>query len=208
LEGEVSVAGHGPRRGGPDDFYETPAWCVARLLEAWRPRAGAILEPAAGDGAIIRAASGLEREWTAVECRATAAPALGATGAGIVIADFLSWEPPSMRLLETVTTVWTNPPFKDAEAFIRRSALIFPDADLVFLVRLGFLASEGRLALWRDLGAPDVYVLPNRPSFTPDGGTDSADYAWIVLPGEERRKEGTFKVLASTPVSVRRGVRT
>lgn len=209
----MSAAGLGPRRGGPDDAFPTPSWVTRRLLDAWRPRDGWLLEPAAGDGAIIRAATEVigPRVWAAVECRATCRGALQAlvdtqpaSPSRVAIDDFLTWEPP-LGYVDHVTTVITNPPFHSAEAFIRRARQLFPHADLVFLVRLGFLASEKRVQLWRDLGAPDVNVLPNRPSFTSDGGTDSSDYAWIVFPGE-RRPVGSFLVLPLTS-DIERGKR-
>ena len=196
----MSVAGHSPRGGEGVDNFPTPAWCVHRLLEAWTPRAGFILEPAAGDGAIVRAAArAIERSWFTLDIR-------DCGQSGQEIADFLTWEPhPTM--ITRVGTVWTNPPFALAEQFIRRSAALFPDADICFLVRVGFLASEGRAALWRELGAPDVYVLPNRPSFNTDGKTDSSDYAWIVLPGEDRRDVGALRILGTTGKAERKWLR-
>jgi hypothetical protein len=203
----VSSAGRGPRLGGPDDFYVTPSWCVDRLLERFSPRKGWMLEPAAGTGAIIAAVNAVigDQTWMAVECRATAAPACRDVGANPVIADFLTWVPPA-HVMENVTTVITNPPFALCEEFIRQAYGIFAAADLAFLVRLGFLASEKRVKLWRDVGMPDVLVLPNRPSFVESGATDSADYCWILLPAEPR-EQGTFEVLESTPKAVRRPVR-
>jgi hypothetical protein len=106
-------------------------------------------------------------------------------------------------MVDRVTTVWTNPPFALAEEFLRRAEDLFPDAAIVVLVRLGFLASESRLALWRQLGTPDVFVLPNRPSFTDDGRTDASDYCWLVFP-TEYRTSGAFEVLKSTPRHIRR----
>lgn len=95
----------------------------------------------------------------------------------------------------------TNPPFSLAEEFIRHSRELYPQAELVFLLRLNFAGSVGRLPLWRDLGTPDVYVLPNRPSFT-GGKTDSCEYAWFRWPSEAREL-GTFLVLNETPRSER-----
>ncbi len=48
------------------------------------------------------------------------------------------------------------------------------------LLRLGFLASATRKNLFATVGIPDVYVLAHRPSFTGNGKTDGADYAWCV----------------------------
>jgi hypothetical protein len=126
------------------------------LLDAWSPRPGCILEPAAGDGAIIRAARKyLTHTWCAVEIREECREYLRHDAASTWIADFLTWEPPSS--LSPVAVV-ANPPFARCEEFIRRSARLFPKTDLCFLIRLGFLGSEERVALWRDLGVPDLYV--------------------------------------------------
>lgn len=100
-------------------------------------------------------------------------------------------------------TIWSHiTPTSLAEEFVRHSRELYPHADLVFLLRIAFLASDGRQALWRDLGTPDVYVLPNRPSFT-GKGTDSADYAWFVWPKDAVRTDGGLWILKSTPVSER-----
>ena len=190
-------------------MFATPGWAVARLFEAWRPQPGPILEPSAGSGSIIRTAKalGLENPWYAVECRAQTRERLDEAGARLVwIDDFLTWDPPPVTTTVEPTTVMTNPPFALCEAFVRRAETLFPYADLCFLVRLGFLASEERLRLWSDVGVPDVYVLPNRPSFTGDGSTDSADYAWAIWPGRVRRDGGTVRILASTPLEVRKPV--
>jgi hypothetical protein len=179
---------------------------VDRLLEAWAPRPGTLLEPAAGDGALIAAVNAKlgPRDWLAVESRATTATACQAAGAYPVITDFLTWEPPA-GTTDAVSTVITNPPFSLCEEFIRHADEICPAADLVFLVRLGFLSSQERVALWQEVGIPDVYVLPNRPSFTGNGKTDSSDYAWLTFPAVDiDRTHGAFRVLAETPKAVRR----
>jgi len=90
------------------------------------------------------------------------------------IGDFLAILPGTFRELEGALAVVTNPPYSLAEEFARGARVLCPRAELLFLLRIAFLASAQRLALWRDIGAPDVYVLPNRPSFT-GNGTDSAD---------------------------------
>lgn len=194
----MTAAGRGPRLGG----RPTPPWCVKRLLEAWQPREGWLLEPAAGEGAIISCIP--DREWIAVEKRPEAAEKCRAAGGNPVICDFLTWEP-AAHVVEQISAVITNPPFSLCEEFIRRSSEEFPEADLVFLVSLGFLASQGRVRLWEDLGCPSVYVLPNRPSFTANGKTDSADYCWIVFSAKER--EGVFRILNTTPLAERKAGR-
>lgn len=50
-------------------------------------------------------------------------------------------------------------------------------------LRLNFLGSKKRCK-WLQADMPDVYVLPNRPDFTGDGG-DATEYAWFVWYSEE-----------------------
>jgi hypothetical protein len=187
------------RSGGPDDVYPTPAWCVRRLLEAWQPAPGALFEAGAGDGAIIRAVTAAigARPWFAVESRATCGPILRGLPEVVAaeIADFLTWELPAEA---DIAAVIANAPFSLNEAFIRRARLLFPAAQLAFLCRLNFLASEDRAPLYAELGAPDVYVLPNRPGFTTDGGTDNSDYGWFVFYPLAGRV-GSLRHLALTP---------
>ena len=182
-----------------DDAYLTPGWAVLRLLETWTPPAGTLVEPARGDGSIVRAV-GSRRPWVSYDIR-DVHPESTFHRRG----DFLTVATPS----PSVVAVVTNPPYSLAEEFVRKSRELYQNAELVFLLRLAFLASEKRLQLWRDIGTPDVYVLPNRPSFT-GGGTDSADYAWFHWPKAWTDKScgpqcfGNIRVLASTPASERR----
>ena len=64
------------------------------------------------------------------------------------------------------------------------------------LLRLNYLGSEKRAAFFQEV-PPDVYVLPNRPSFV-RGGNDSCEYAWFAWGPKRRRDEGRFAVLGTT----------
>ena len=175
-----------------DDAYETPQWVVRRLLDVWQPRDGVLIEPCCGSGQIVRCFPG--KDWITCDIRDVVPSSLRH-----VTGDFLQCDGGFHPA--AVSAVITNPPFSLAEEFIRHSRTSFPLADLVFLLRLNFLGSAGRLALWRHLGAPDVFVLPNRPSFT-GGKTDSCEYAWFVWPSQTR-DFGRIKVLNETPRSER-----
>jgi hypothetical protein len=187
LRGTVSSTNRGAERR-TDDAYYTPQWCVRRLLEVWKPTKGVLMEPAVGTGAIVAAIGDGFGPWLAYDIRPEVVS---------IPHDFLEMTSTSPQ----VTAVITNPPYCLAEEFVRHSRKQCPCADLVFLLRIAFLASAGRLPLWRDLGTPDIYVLPNRPSFT-GNGTDSADYAWFVWPPGKRAR-GDIRVLAETPKSER-----
>ncbi len=178
------------------DNYPTPSWCVRRLLEVVAlPREGRWLEPCAGDGAIIRATPP-GPTWTAMElrpeCEPLLEPMVGA--AQTHLGDFLA-SPPSGKF----DVVLTNPPYGSAQAFVEQARR---RADhVVMLLRLNFLASATRAPFMRET-LPDVYVLPNRPSFT-GKGTDSIEYAWFHW-HDHGRPAGWVRVLADTSVAERR----
>ena len=162
---------------------------------------GTIVEPSAGNGAIIRAATGsipLAR-WLAYEIREEERETLSGLCA-TVIENFLTVDPPEADLDDCVTAVIGNPPYSVAWDFIKEASRKFPRAEICFLLRVAFAASEERNAFMRDT-TPDVYVLPNRPSFTGDG-SDSADYAWFIWQ-PETRAAGKFMVLEATPLAER-----
>lgn len=179
------------------DYYRTPAWCVHRLTEAWPlPRAPKgeplhIVDPCAGDGALRDAFEGAStrhqgHEWTELD--------IHPLRERIYRGDFLLREGKERA---EVDLVFMNPPYVVAETFVRRALEIAPY--VVALLRLGFLASSTR-SPWLRVEMPDVYVLPQRPSFTGDGRTDGSDYAWFVW---TPAGGGGLEVLNDTPKSVR-----
>ena len=186
-------------RGGkrtPADYYPTPGWCVHRLLEAADLPGGRWLEPAAGDGHIIRAVGDVRDDvtWSAVElredCLAALEDAVGHSGS-VHIGDFLEVDADTAK----PAVIVTNPPYSIAMEMLE-SALGVDGAVVVMLLRLNFLASARRAPLMRRF-PPDVYVLPNRPSFS-GKGTDSIEYAWFAWPIDRVREAGAVRVLRPT----------
>ena len=186
------------------DYYPTPAWCVHRLLEEVDLPGGQWLEPAAGTGMLIEAVNAIRRDiqWKAIELRDTCESALsGAVGplGEVSITDFLQVAPQDSG--QEFTVIITNPPYSMAMPMIEHS-LAFQSRFVVMLLRLNFLASESRAKFMRQY-SPDVYVLPNRPSFS-GRGTDSIDYAWFVWHGRQQRQQGKLVVLPTTSAADRR----
>lgn len=187
------------------DFYETPSWCVRRLLERlWLP-GGSWFEPAAGHGAIIRAVNAVHEEkveWCACELRPEAWARLREVVDGpdlFVGIDFLNGDFAGTDF----AVVATNPPYSLAMEFVENALPLAPY--VVMLLRLNFLGSAKRSAFFRG-EMPDVYVLPNRPSFT-GGGTDATEYAWFVWTPERERRAGRQEVLDKTPAHERKATR-
>lgn len=167
-----------PVRDG-HDVYNTPTWCTKLILPHLRQylRPGPqhlCLEPAAGDGAIVRELV----EWcgAAVDCYEIreechlplrAIPDFGLGRVNLVsIRDFLGVQPDSR--LADYDVVMTNPPYNRALEFVQHSLdFIHVDGIVVMLLRLAFLEGQERTK-WMRRHMPDVFVLPRRPCFDPD----------------------------------------
>lgn len=194
----------------PSDFYATPSWCVDRLLEKLPLPGGAWLEPGAGEGNIIKAVKRTDIRWTALELRTECRRHLEflAPRPEIIITDkFVSTDVPEEQKPlhgRRFEVAFGNPPFSLAQEFVEES-MKYADT-VVMLLRLNFIGSSGRCSFMQSQ-TPDVYVLPDRPSF--DGrGTDSIEYAWFVWRSRDAgRSSGSITVLDTTPAATRREVR-
>lgn len=179
------------------DNYPTPSWCVRRLLEACPLPGGVWLEPCAGEGAIIEAVAQKQHDdhreqpsWAACEIR-DVTPHVRAFR--WVTGSYLDTD------FSGADVIITNPPFSLAFEVMQKAVREAPVVAL--LLRLNLLGSgrkSGRSA-WLREHTPDVYVLPDRPSFT-GHGTDAAEYAWFVWGGVG----GQLQILTETPLSERR----
>lgn len=163
-----------------NDLYPTPLWALRRFLEAAPAcvhNARTALEPCAGDGRLTTLLP--DKEWTEMDI------AIDGT-------DFLQWSKDNAD--RQFDIVLTNPPYSLAMDFVAASLRHSPN--VFMLLRLGFLGSHSRCEFMRTF-TPDLYVLPNRPSFV-RGKTDRYDYAWFHF-SASRRNRGAITVLPSTP---------
>ena len=174
----------------PFDSYATPGWCVRRLLEAVHLPGGEWLEPCAGDGKLVRTVEDFRprvRNWAIVDIQSKfscTAEMLREEFMGDALyvkgwhADFLGDEMLNKIEPKRFDVAITNPPFEHAMAFRDRMRRMADHT--VLLLRLPWMASAKRHQMFVEDPPAIVAVLPNRPSFTPDGKTDATDYCWAV----------------------------
>ncbi len=100
--------------------------------------------------------------------------------------DFLTGEGRSAvgNMADNFCLIATNPPYNQAEAFIRKSLeLLAPTGVAVFLLRLSFLSTQGRIPLFNERPPAEVHVLQKRPSFV-NGRSDNSEYAFFLWLGD------------------------
>lgn len=180
----------------PLDAYYTPAWCTKRALENIPlpfGRGVTWLEPCAGDRSISYLIS----------------QSLSGTGTQLEEDDIAWGEGGNFfekRGLAGVygsayDVIFTNPPYSIANQFLSHALGLA--RNVVFLMRLNYLAGHKRAEFMRDF-TPDVYVLPERPSFTGDGKTDATEYAWMHWKQDSKPGQGgRIFILPSTPKAER-----
>jgi hypothetical protein len=153
------------------DLYETPAPATRALLavESLPP---VIWEPACGPGAIVRV--------------------LRATGRTVIASDIVDYGCPDssggvdfLKAGLACDCVVTNPPYRDAEAFVRH-AIALGASKIVMLLRLAFLESSKRTPLLDSGMLARVHVfkerLPmmHRHGWSGPRASSAIPFAWFV----------------------------
>lgn len=78
-------------------------------------------------------------------------------------------------------TIITNPPFNISRDIIEKSLEVVEDGGFVImLLRLNYFGGKLRRDLWESHMPKYTFVHNRRLSFTPDGKTDSIEYAHFV----------------------------
>jgi hypothetical protein len=159
-----------------DQLYETPA-CAVEALLLHEPLPYAIWEPAAGRGAISRVLRQHCRYVFATDLVSYAGADADVIG-GNNFFDFQT-APPG------ITCIVTNPPFKDADGFVRRGLLLVPK--VVVLLRLAALEGAGRADLIDGHLARLWIGIERLPMMHRDGwagrriSANAAPFAWFVF---------------------------
>lgn len=182
IGGNVIITNKVMRERDPNDFYETEAACVRAYLLSdfipmWKKN---ILDTGAGTGVWGKAVKQVcgDCTITGVDIQRFEKPP-----------EYTYWytaDYVSMPDFDAFDIILGNPPYKHGEAFLDRSVKLLRSyvtgaghGMIIYLLRLGFLASESRFeSLWTNGMAPStVTVLNTRPSFTNDGKTYPGDFA-------------------------------
>lgn len=183
----------------PLDFYPTPAELAWAMVDLAAPNPRSVLDPGMGTGIFgLAVHSRYPNAWiTGIDIKLK--------NAYLPVYDFVVEN--DFTIPEVHSTPYDpddcydliigNPPYKFAEEFVRRSlSLLSPDGELIFLLRIEFLASQGRFSgLWREYPPQTVYVCSARPSFTNDNHTDATDYAVYCWNNATRRRGTTLRWL-------------
>jgi hypothetical protein len=159
---------------GDRDVRYTPRGPIDALLASDPPpRGGYVLDPAAGDGAILRVLVEAGYQVAAHEIREEERAGLLAITSHVTIGDWLS----PRRAYEKPAAIVANPPFSIAREFAA-SALECCEW-VAFLLRLNTLGSRPWRQFWSE--HPPTALRPIvRPSFTGDGRTDASEYLWVI----------------------------
>jgi hypothetical protein len=161
------------------DLYETHAPAVRALLDV-ESFTGPIWEPACGPGAIVHVLRAAGHKVVATDIANYGCP--DAHG-GV---DFLAQE----HAPEGVTAIVTNPPYRDADEFVRRALELVPR--VAMLLRVLFLASQGRSDILESGQLARVHVFRNRLPMMHRHGWDgprsspALDLAWYVWDRDHR----------------------
>lgn len=174
----MSATNRGAKRED-SDFYPTPLVTIEQFLNVHKIQDGIILEPCAGNGNFISVLRklGYTNEIVANELREEENDNLINVGADYVHhVDFLNDKLPNYN----VKTIITNPPFSHAKEFIERSLELYPNAEIIMLLRLAFLESKSRHEFWQNNSLSKLYVLSQRPKFI-NNKSDATAYAFFVF---------------------------
>jgi len=182
------------------DQYPTPFFAIEAFLKNYDITNLSCIDPCSGAGNIIKVSQSLvpSTQWAAVELDSKYSEDLySKVQNNFIIHDFLNLDIEKIKNLnngKNFDLVLTNPPYILAQEFVLKS---FQIADKVsMLLRLNFLASRKRVSFMQK-HAPDVYVLPKRPSFkkTAKSSTDACDYGWFVWDSKIERASGNIYFL-------------
>lgn len=163
-----------------DRYFTRDQRCLAVLAEHFPFEGLHVLEPAAGEGDMVRQLQALGARVTAFDV----IPYPGIPGI-----DFMAYTPPAWASYDALVT---NPPYALADRFIARALALYPTAWVFVMLRIQWISTPGTRAagLRKQLTTHPHYagMLPMRfrPKFFGAGGgiTGFAWFGWAPYPTE------------------------
>jgi len=170
------------------DYYVTPIDKVVEFLNAFQTqepnalRHGVILDPSAGGDEENPMSYPEALEMVGVKDHRIHTIDIREDSRADVIGNYLALDT-SEILPEDPSVIITNPPFVLAEPIVEKALRdVKPGGYVIMLLRLNFFGGKARNErFYPEVGMPKyAFVHHRRMSFTPDGKTDSIEYAHFV----------------------------
>lgn len=159
----------------PNDYYVTPIDEIIKFIEAYGRKyiKGKILDNAAGGGTQSQMSYPVALTRFGFTCDTLD---IRPDSRAEIIADYLKYDCKGIY-----DTIITNPPFSLAIEFIKKGLDdVKKNGHVIYLLRLNFLGSEKRNPFFIKYMPKAIVVHSHRMSFTPDGNTDSIEYAHFI----------------------------
>ena len=102
----------------------------------------------------------------------------------------------SKYIYDNIDIIISNPPFRDAMKFIKKSLDDVKNRGyVIYLLRLNYFGTQKRYEFWQKYMSKYTFVHHKRMSFTDEGGTDSIEYAHFVWQKNNYPKFSKIKVI-------------
>ena len=187
---ELVAERYDPMARGEGEHWPTPGWVLRALLDAYPPPTAWVVEPSAGEGAMVRVLVERGHHVAAVEQNPACLAALEASGARLVDcpADWLVFtEARKLAGCEPFSIV-LNPPYRPAHVALAHllAALTCGAEYVAALLPLSFLSGgSGRRHLWRRHEPTAIHWFSERPKFSGSGGM--FEPCWVVWEARSAR---------------------
>lgn len=171
-KGFLAALGSGKQTGerANNDFYATNPLSVQGLLTKEKVQ-GDLLEPCVGQGQIVDTLKQSGCDFNSI----MTLDLIDRGYPNTVVDDFLTHDFGKQKF----DWIVTNPPYKLAEPFIRKSyALLKSNGKMAFFLRIQFLESIQRYQLFQDLPLQKVYVFSKRQTPWKNGQQTNNGKKW------------------------------
>jgi len=206
----MSATNRGSERQ-PQDDYQTPSWVVETLFRNYSFGVKDVfLEPCGGKGNVLLTVMqqmptlhhyiniDINNKFLD-ECEKRIPPSFSGRytprNDNFLFFGSESWDI-NLHSIAPPDLIITNPPYSlmnQGEFLLIALKLLAEGGECAFLLRVNWLATQGRYDLMQELPFKKMLILSKRPSFT-GKGNDATEYAWMIFQ-RGFQSEPTFKVI-------------